>query len=474
MSHGIQIDTIGDTRPAVNRTYHRANTAFRAGDGSNNVAVDKRSPFFIVRRTLYSARNTADRFVGGLCRVCIDLTGGIAALHLTIGITHDTADTQRRTVRARCILDTAGVHAVPYNAVLPLVLTHDASGSPPARAIGNRTTEQAVFHGTVVEIHDAAHNTIGSKHGIHTEVFHLARAVHIIKQSLGALQATDGVVMRFIAVQGAGELIAAGADGRPGLAVEVDVGGEFAVDGFLPAVDRIGEPRQLRSGIDQIDTALVLRGRGLGRAVPARTGIGQRYLDGVVFGSGKAAADRDIVRLGDGIGIRLAGVDDVCAVLVCCDRAAHGVGKRNRRVRRISCKLHLVRRQGSEGHILGHVPAFNLDGSCLSLIAVLADRVGVGTGGNGVCAVFAGDLRAATVLQHHRCTVGSFKGEGMGCGGGKILEPDIVTAATFAERQGEFFTRVQHRAKGFPTVLLIGCQQSACTFFHGKGRIVFP
>ena len=272
MSHGIQIDTIGDTRPAVNRTYHRANTAFRAGDGSNNVAVDKRSPFFIVRRTLYSARNTADRFVGGLCRVCIDLTGGIAALHLTIGITHDTADTQRRTVRDRCILDTAGVHAVPYNAVLALTLTHDTAGSSITGAVGNRTTEQAVFHGTVVEIHDAAHNTIGSKHGIHTEVFHLARAVHIIKQSLGALQATDGVVMRFIAVQGAGELIAAGADGRPGLAVEVDVGGELTADGGLTVVDRIGKPRQLRGGIDLIDTVFCF-GRGLGRAVPARTGV---------------------------------------------------------------------------------------------------------------------------------------------------------------------------------------------------------
>lgn len=81
---------------------------------------------------------------------------------------------------------------------------------------------------------------------------------------------------------------------------------------------------------------------------------------------------------------------------------------------------------------------------------------------------FAGDLRAATVLQHHRCTVGSFKGEGMGCGGGKILEPDIVVAATFAERQGEFFILIQHRAKGFPIVLLIDCQQSSSTLFTVK------
>ena len=309
------------------------------------------------------------------------------------------------------------------------------------------------------------------------QVLHRAGGGKAAHQSLRALQAADDVP---IAVQRPGKaglalkFIIIFAKSRPCLAVEVDIGGEFGADGGLPVVDRIGKPGQLRGGIDQVDTALVLRGLGLGRSVPSLTGIGQCYLDGVVFGSGKAAADRDIVRLGDGIGIRLAGVDDVCAVLVCCDRAAHGVGQRNGSALRGNVKLHLVRRQGSEGHILGHVPALNLDGSCLSLIAVLADGVGIGTGGNGVCAVFAGDLRAATVLQHHRCTVGSIKGESMGCGGGKILELDIVTAATFAERQGEFFILIQHRAKGFPTVLLIGCQQSSSTLFHGKGRIVFP
>ena len=243
-----------------------------------------------------------------------------------------------------------------------------------------------------------------------------------------------------IAVQRAGKLITVGADGRPSLAVEVDVGGELAADGRAALVDRIGKPRQLRGGIDQVDTALVLRGRGLGRAVPARTGIGQCYRDGVVFGSGKAAADRDIVRLGDGIGIGLAEVDDVCAVLVCCDRAAHGVGQRNRRIRRISYKLHLVRRQGSEGHILGHVPAFNLDGSCLSLIAVLADGIGVGTRGNGVCAVFAGDLRAATVLQHHRCTVGSFKGEGIERNCCKILQGCVIVTGITIITNGQHIT----------------------------------
>ena len=458
MSHGIQIDTIGDTRPAVNRTYHRANTVFRAGDGSNNVAVDKRSPFFIVRRTLYSARNTADALVGVFIHSCGHIAGGIAVLHGAIGIAHDAADTQRRTVRDRCILDTAGVHAVPYNAVLALTLTHDTAGSSITGAVGNRTTEQAVFHGTVVEIHDAAHNTIGSKHGIHnTEVFHLARAVHIIKQSLGALQATDGVVMRFIAVQGAGELIAAGADGRPGLAVEVDVGGEFAVDGFLPAVDRIGKPRQLRGGIDQVDTALVLRGRGLGRAVPARTGIGQCYLDGVVFGSGKAAADRDIARLGDGIGIRLAGVDDVCAVPVCCNRAAHGVSKRNGSALRGNVKLHLIRLQGGKAHILIHVLIRDDDLAHLGLIAVLADRVGVHSGGDRILTVGAGDGCTAGILQDDLAILraGNIEGDGVDWGNGKVFQIDIAVVPISFVCQRQHITRSHCHTVCLPLIAVI-------------------
>ena len=76
-----------------------------------------------------------------------------------------------------------------------------------------------------------------------------------------------------IAVQGAGELIAAGADGRPGLAVEVDVGGELAADGRVALVDRIGKPGQFRGGADLIDAVFVLGGCGLGGAVPALTRV---------------------------------------------------------------------------------------------------------------------------------------------------------------------------------------------------------
>ena len=466
MSHGIQIDTIGDTRPAVNRTYHRANTAFRAGDGAGDIAIAQNGG------GIYLSGDTADALVGSI-RFCRHIAGGIAVLHGAIGIAHDAADIQRGIIVGVGVFDVAGVDAVD-NVVAIQGASHDAAGRG-RTAGGHGAVKEAVLHGAVTGGRDAAHMTAAADCADDRQVLHRTGGGKAAHQAFRALQAADDVP---IAVQRPGKaglalkFIIILAKGRPGLAVEVDVGGEFGADISLPVLDGIGKPGQLRGGIDQVDTALVLRGRGLGRAVPARTGIGQCYRDGVVFGSGKAAADRDIVRLGDGIGIRLAGADDVCAVLVCCDRAAHGVGHGHRGVRRSYGKGQGTGGKFAQRDGLVHIGA-NGDVPRLGLVAELADGVGIGTGGNGVCAVFAGDLRAATVLQHHRCTVGSVKGEGVGCGGGKILEPDIVTAATFAERQGEFFILIQHRAKGFPTVLLVGCQQSS-TLFHGKGRIVFP
>ena len=76
-----------------------------------------------------------------------------------------------------------------------------------------------------------------------------------------------------IAVQRAGKLITVGTDSRPGLAVEVDVGGELAADGRVALVDRIGKPCQLRGGADLIDAVFVLGGCGLGGAVPALTRV---------------------------------------------------------------------------------------------------------------------------------------------------------------------------------------------------------
>ena len=108
------------------------------------------------------------------------------------------------------------------------------------------------------------------------QVLHRTGGGKAAHQTFRALQAADDVP---IAVQRPGKaglalkFIIILAKGRPCLVVEVDVGGEFAVDGFLPAVDRIGKPCQFHGGADQVDTALVLRGRGLGSAVPALTRV---------------------------------------------------------------------------------------------------------------------------------------------------------------------------------------------------------
>ncbi len=208
---------------------------------------------------------------------------------------------------------------------------------------------------------------------------------------------------------------------------------------------------------------------GLGGAVPARTGIGQCYLDGVVFGSGKAAADRDIVRLGDGVSIGLAGVDDVCAVLVCCNRAAHGVGKRKRRIRRISGKLHLVRRQGSEGHVLIHVLVRDDDPARLGLITVLADRVGVHPGGDRILAVDAGDGCTAGILQDDRAVLraGDIEGDGVDGGNGKVFQLDIIIAGT-AEGQRQFIALLQHRAECLPLRFIVGCQECLAPVLYSE------
>ena len=465
---GMEVVAVFHRGAGCHEVHHRADAGLRTGDGAGDIAIAQNGG------GIHLPGDTADALVGASIRSCGHIAGGIAVLHGAIGIAHDAADIQRGIIVGAGVFDVAGVDAVD-NAVAFLGASHDAAGRGAAAAGGHGAVKEAVLHGAVTGGRDAAHMTAAADCADDRQVLHRAGGGKAAHQSLRALQAADDVP---IAVQRPGKaglalkFIIIFAKSRPGLAVEVDVGGEFGADGGLPVLDGIGKPGQLRGGIDQVDTALVLRGRGLGRAVPSLTGIGQCYRDGVVFGSGKAAADRDIVRLGDGIGIRLAGVDDVCAVLVCCDRAAHGVGHGHRGVRRSYGKGQGTGGKFAQRDGLVHIGA-NGDVPRLGLVAELADGVGIGTGGNGVCAVFAGDLRAATVLQHHRCTVGSVKGEGVGCGGGKILEPDIVTAATFAERQGEFFILIQHRAKGFPTVLLVGCQQSS-TLFHGKGRIVFP
>ena len=148
----------------------------------------------------------------------------------------------------------------------------------------------------------------------------------------------------------------------------------------------------------------------------------------------------DILRLGDGIGIGLAEVEFVAAVGLGLDGAAHGVGHGHLSVFRRS----YGKGQGAGGKFaqrdgLVHI-GINGDAPRLGLVAELADGVGIGTGGNGVCAVFAGDLRAATVLQHHRCTVGSFKGEGIERNCYKILQGCVIVTGITIITNGQHIT----------------------------------
>ena len=148
----------------------------------------------------------------------------------------------------------------------------------------------------------------------------------------------------------------------------------------------------------------------------------------------------DIVRLGDGVSIGLAEVEFVAAVGLGLDGAAHGVGHGHLSVFRRS----YGKGQGTGGKFaqrdgLVHIGA-NGDVPRLGLVAELADGIGVGTRGNGVCAVFAGDLRAATVLQHHRCTVGSFKGEGIERNCCKILQGCVIVTGITIITNGQHIT----------------------------------
>ena len=108
------------------------------------------------------------------------------------------------------------------------------------------------------------------------QVLHRTGGGKAAHQTFRALQAADDVP---IAVQRPGKaglalkFIIILAKGRPSLAVEVDVGGEFGADGGLPGLDSIGKPCQFRGGADLIDAVFVLGGCGLGGAVPALTRV---------------------------------------------------------------------------------------------------------------------------------------------------------------------------------------------------------
>ena len=373
---GVQISAVGDGGAGVHLAYHRTELTLicycelSCHIGTLELCI-----------SVQFAYKAAAFLIDNLIRLRLfyrESTGKIAVLDNTVCISGNASQRCGCTI---CTIIVSILDDSPTNATT----NHTVAGIPSSNAADCRctiispagerdtTTDHAVPYRSCTGIGNTSQKRRSTDNrAIHTQIFNYA-ALCKFPHKAGCNESTNGVI---IAVQGAGELIATGADGRPGLAVEVDVGGEFGADISLPVLDGIGKPGQLRGGIDQVDTALVLRGRGLGRAVPSLTGIGQCYRDGVVFGSGKAAADRDIVRLGDGIGIRLAGVDDVCAVLVCCDRAAHGVGHGHRGVRRSYGKGQGTGGKFAQRDGLVHIGA-NGDVPRLGLVAELADGVGV-------------------------------------------------------------------------------------------------
>ena len=92
-------------------------------------------------------------------------------------------------------------------------------------------------------------------------------------------------------------------------------------------------------------------------------------------------------------------------------------------------------RLGGEFHRLGHIRIGHRDLAGGGLIVLLADGVGVSSGGNGVFAAASGQFVAAFILQFHLVGGGSCrKGDGISRRNGKILEPDIVTISIFVER----------------------------------------
>ena len=74
------------------------------------------------------------------------------------------------------------------------------------------------------------------------------------------------------------------ADGRPGLVLQVDVGGQNGVQGILALVDGLGEPGQLGGGADHIGTVSILGGLGGGNAVPGLHVSQHLSLEGVFVG----------------------------------------------------------------------------------------------------------------------------------------------------------------------------------------------
>ena len=137
-----------------------------------------------------------------------------------------------------------------------------------------------------------------------------------IERYRGLAAVVDGEVIYgvILAVEGTGEVLGDGADGRPLVTGEVDVGRQDAGDLRAARVDLLGEPCQLCAGADEVNAVFVGgRFRG-GLAVP---GVLGRLADGELDGQDavfdlccvsraelEGAGGADIAELLDSVGIR--------------------------------------------------------------------------------------------------------------------------------------------------------------------------
>ena len=136
-----------------------------------------------------------------------------------------------------------------------------------------------------------------------------------IERYRGRAAVVDGKVIHgvVLAVEGTGKLLRSGADGRPFVTGQIDVGRQDAGDLRAAAVDLLGKPSQLCAGADEVNAVFVGgRFRG-GLAVPGVLGrLAHGELDGdhAVFDllcvggpELKGTTGADIAELLDGVGV---------------------------------------------------------------------------------------------------------------------------------------------------------------------------
>ena len=136
-----------------------------------------------------------------------------------------------------------------------------------------------------------------------------------IERYRGRAAVVDGKVIHgvVLAVEGTGKLLRSGADGRPFVTGQIDVGRQDAGDLRAAAVDLLGKPSQLCAGADEVNAVFAGLRLGRGLAVPSvfrRLAHGELDGDHAVFDllcvggpELKGTTGADIAELLDGVGV---------------------------------------------------------------------------------------------------------------------------------------------------------------------------